>query len=277
MIFDLQILELSADLLAVVFLELLLLVLRVEQPIGRLNLALHRLDALDRVLHVVDQAAFDRFGELDAADALRQLDARAHRGEPRPAVLPLVPASSRPFGVSASFSSSFSEPRARFPHRVDLLLHLPAALFDALVGDLLVVEDDELADRPFARVQVVAELDDPLGHERRARDRLDHGQLAALDPARNLDFALAREERDGAHLAQIHAHRVVGLVERAGREVELQLLGAFAGPVDDLASSRRYFWSESMTSMPALPKVLKRSSSSSDDVISDGSSSFTSS
>ncbi len=42
-------------------------------------------------------------------------------------------------------------------------------------------------------------------------------------------------------------------------------------------SSRRYFWSESMTSMPALPNVLKRSSSSSEDVISDGSSSFTSS
>ena len=44
-----------------------------------------------------------------------------------------------------------------------------------------------------------------------------------------------------------------------------------------LTSSRRYFWSESMTSMPALPNVLKRSSSSSEEVISDGSSSFTSS
>src|SRR5262245_50829415 len=42
-------------------------------------------------------------------------------------------------------------------------------------------------------------------------------------------------------------------------------------------SSRRYFWSESMTSIPALPKVLKRSSSSSEDVISDGRSSLTSS
>src|SRR5207249_2686541 len=42
-------------------------------------------------------------------------------------------------------------------------------------------------------------------------------------------------------------------------------------------SSRMYFWSESMTSMPALPKVLKRSSSSSEEVISEGSSSLTSS
>src|SRR5215510_13849981 len=42
-------------------------------------------------------------------------------------------------------------------------------------------------------------------------------------------------------------------------------------------SSRMNFWSESMTSMPALPKVLKRSSSSSEEVISEGSSSLTSS
>ncbi len=41
--------------------------------------------------------------------------------------------------------------------------------------------------------------------------------------------------------------------------------------------SSRYFCSESTTSMPALPKVLNRSSSSSDEVMSDGSSSLTSS
>ena len=41
--------------------------------------------------------------------------------------------------------------------------------------------------------------------------------------------------------------------------------------------SSRYALSESTTSMPALPNALNRSSSSSDDVISDGSSSLTSS
>ena len=116
-----------------------------------------------------------------------------------------------------------------------------------------------------------------LAIERRARDRLDDRELAALDAPRDLDFAFAREQRHGAHLAQVHADRIVGLVERARREVELELLGAFRRAVDRLTSSRRYFWSESMTSMPALPKVLNRSSSSSDEVISDGSSSLTSS
>jgi hypothetical protein len=41
-------------------------------------------------------------------------------------------------------------------------------------------------------------------------------------------FAFAREERDGAHLAQIHADGVVRLVESARREIEL---GTFLGAV----------------------------------------------
>ena len=73
-----------------------------------------------------------------------------------------------------------------------------------------------------------------LRDERRARDRLDDGELAALDAPRDLDFALAREQRHGAHLAQVHADRIVGLVERARREIELELFGAFGRAVDRL-------------------------------------------
>jgi len=54
---------------------------------------------------------------------------------------------------------------------------------------------------------------------------LIHGELAALDTGRaDLDLALAGEQRHGAHLAQVHADRVVGLVEGARRQVELELL-----------------------------------------------------
>ena len=49
--------------------------------------------------------------------------------------------------------------------------------------------------------------------------------LPLLDALGDCDFALAREQRHRAHLAQVHADGIVGLVERAGREVEL---GAFA-------------------------------------------------
>src|SRR6267378_3550158 len=106
-----------------------------------------------------------------------------------------------------------SSTSARIAHRVDLLLHLPGALDDALVGDLFVVEDDQLADRALAGVQLIAEQDHFLRDERRSRNRLDDGELSALDPPRDLDFAFAREQRHRAHLAQVHADRVVGLVE----------------------------------------------------------------
>src|SRR5712691_11413367 len=59
-----------------------------------------------------------------------------------------------PLGVSASFCSRFSD-------GVDLLLHLLGSLGDTLVGDLLVVEDHQLADRALAGVELVAEVNHP--------------------------------------------------------------------------------------------------------------------
>jgi hypothetical protein len=42
------------------------------------------------------------------------------------------------------------------------------------------------------------------------------------------DFAFAGEQRDGAHLAEVHADGVVGLLEHAGGEVEFDVVGLFA-------------------------------------------------
>src|SRR5262249_19781026 len=223
------VLHLLEDVLALFVLEPQLLVLRADLALERLDLALHRLDALDGVLHLVDEAPLDRFGELDFADALRELDLRARRRPPALSILPLL-APRRPARRLGQLVAELLVVRARLANRVDLLLDLLRALDDPLVGDLLVVEDHELADGAFAAVELIAERDHPLGDDRRARDRFDDGELPALDPARDLDLALAREERDGAHLAQVHADRVVRLVERAGRQVELELLGAFGGP-----------------------------------------------
>ena len=98
---------------------------------------------------------------------------------------------------------------------------------------------------------------------------LQHRLLAALDALGDLDLALAGEQRHRAHLAQVHADGVVGLVEGARGEVELGALLA-------LAFSRN-FCSESTTSMPIDPNMEKMSSSSSEELISDGSMSLTSS
>ena len=181
-----------------------------------------------------------------------------------------------PFGVSRSFSSSFSEPpRALRTASICFWTCRDRSwIRSSVISSSLKMTSSRIVRSPVCSWSPSSITF--LAIERRARDRLDDRELAALDAPRDLDLAFAREQRHRAHLAQVHADRVVGLVERARREVELELLGAFAVR-SSVFSSRRYFWSESMTSMPALPNVLKRSSSSSDEVISEGSSSFTSS
>ena len=105
-------------------------------------------------------------------------------------------------------------------------------MLDLLVGDLFVVEDDQLADAALVGPQLLAHRHDRAGDRRRAGDRLDDGQLAALDALGDLDFAFAGEERHGAHLAQVHADGIVGLVEGARREVQLDFFGAFTGAIE---------------------------------------------
>ena len=57
--------------------------LGLELAVQQLNLTLNALDALDGILDEVDQTPLHRFGELDAANQLRELD-------PRPQSAPLV-------------------------------------------------------------------------------------------------------------------------------------------------------------------------------------------
>ncbi len=51
--------------------------------------------------------------------------------------------------------------------------------------------------------------------------------MAALDALGDFNFALAREQGNRAHFAQIHAHRIVGLFQRAGGQVELDVFAVF--------------------------------------------------
>ena len=136
-----------------------LLVLRVQQPIEGFDLALDRLDAFDGILHVVDQAALDRFGELDLADALdTSICARmAARGA---AILPLVACRRALRRLGELLVELLGAARAL--RTASICFCTCAALLDPLVGDLFVVEDDQLADRALAGVQLIAQLDDLL-------------------------------------------------------------------------------------------------------------------
>ena len=188
---------------------------------------------LDRLLDLVDQAALDGLGELDLADELRELDPRAQRFPADAAELPLV-ARRRAARRLLELLLALLEAHPRLPDGLDLAQDLTLAVFDLVVGQLFVDERHELADAPLVVLELIAHRHDRAGDRRRAGDRLDDRELAALDALGDLDFALAGEEGHRAHLAQVHADRVVGLVERAGRQVELELLGPFAGAVEQL-------------------------------------------
>ena len=77
------------------------------------------------------------------------------------------------------------------------------------------------------RLRSSPRADDLANHDGRAGDGLEYAQLAALDALGDFYFALAGEQRNRAHFAQVHAHRVVGFFEGPGRQVELDIFALF--------------------------------------------------
>jgi hypothetical protein len=76
------------------------------------------------------------------------------------------------------------------------------------------LEVDDLAQQDLAFVEFIAPDDDGLEGQRAFAQAGDHRLAASLDALGDGDFALARQKLDRAHLAQVHAHRVVGAVGR---------------------------------------------------------------
>src|SRR5690348_1075243 len=93
---------------------------------------------------------------------------------------------------------------------------------DFFFGELFIVELDNFLDGAHALAQVVADGNQFLDDNRGARDRAHHHKLPALDALGDSDFALARQQRDGAHLAQVHAYRIVGLFQRTRRQIQIR-------------------------------------------------------
>src|SRR5438874_10257629 len=110
------------------------------------------------------------------------------------------------------------------------------ALGHDLFRDLFLIEDHDLLDAAHAALQVFAQRQNLADNDRRARNGLEHAQLPALDAFGDLHFTFAGEQRHRAHLAHIHAHRVVGFFQLARGEIELHL---FAGLDIGLALGRR--------------------------------------
>src|SRR5450631_1157430 len=100
------------------------------------------------------------------------------------------------------------------PEPANLVDHLADALDVPLLVELCVLFVrvlDDLLDANLLLPQLVAQLEDLLDGDRRVEHDLQHAPLAVLDPLGDLDLALTGEQRHRPHLAQVHAHRVVGL------------------------------------------------------------------
>ncbi len=70
---------------------------------------------------------------------------------------------------------------------------------------------DDVLDADLVLAELVAEVDDLAHGDRAVQDRPEHHVLAVLDALGDLDLALAREERNAPHLAQVHPDWVVRL------------------------------------------------------------------
>ena len=107
-------------------------------------------------------------------------------------------------GASASASASAA------PRRPAVLARLAVG---AGVGRF---EIDDLAQQDLVVDQFVAPDDDGLEGQRAFAQAGDHRLAAGLDALGDGDFALARQQFDRTHFAQIHAHGIVGAVGGLG-------------------------------------------------------------
>ena len=153
------------------------------------------------------------------ADEIRHLDARASQVVTSVQVGALLRARD-----AFELGGLLHRQQVELSDLVDLLERFPGFRFDLFFGQFFVVELDDFLDRPGAVAQILADLQKLLQDQRRTRDGFQHEQLPALDPLRDRHFAFARQQRNGAHLAQVHANGVVGLFECSGSQVEVAVL-----------------------------------------------------
>ena len=85
------------------------------------------------------------------------------------------------------------------------------------------VEIDDVAQQQPVLVQCLAPGDDRADCQRIFANPADHHLAPGLDPLGDGDLALARQQFDRAHLAQIHAHRIVGAADIVVVEIASRL------------------------------------------------------
>ena len=85
----------------------------------------------------------------------------------------------------------------------------PLGIGDSAFFD--VAQIDDVVEFFSAPAQLLGQFEHHELNQRRTADGLLHPQLAALHAPGQIDFAFARQQRNRAHFAQVHAYRVVGI------------------------------------------------------------------
>src|SRR5579872_6115699 len=217
-----QLLHVGAQLarLAAVFLLLVVVAGGVRLLFQVVDLALQGAQRIHRLIHPVNQAL-----ALDIGDAQVAHGARHAHHFPRqvPAITAVILGPL--FAVDGlELFQQLVDFLVVLGHLVNAAHHVLEAVLQDFVGDLFLVEGDDFLDGAHAAAKVVAQGEDFPDHDGRAGKRLKHSVLAALDALGNFHFAFAGEQRNGAHFAQVHAHRVVGFFQRPRSQVELDVL-----------------------------------------------------
>ena len=96
------------------------------------------------------------------------------------------------------------------PDRLDLHARLSGSSLEPGGGQLPVAMGDEPPNEALVLPQRVAQSTDLLHEAGGVRDRPHHRPVATFDPLRQGDFFVARQERNPAHLSEIHSHDVTG-------------------------------------------------------------------
>src|SRR5437763_1025927 len=80
------------------------------------------------------------------------------------------------------------------------------------------IEGDDFLDRAHSTAEVFAQAKYFSDNDGRAGKGLQYAVLSTLNSLGDFDFALASEQRNRTHLAQVHADGVVGFFEGARGE-----------------------------------------------------------
>src|SRR6266542_1097100 len=162
------------------------------------------------VLEDSDGAVQDGRREVGRADQLGHrgdllVDGGLDAGEALCAALDRARLELQPFDVLVQGADLLEAPQ----HPLDSLGGAVVQIFFLVVGNV-----DELGDHAGIAAGVFQELQQLFENNGVVGERLVDLCLALLDALGDSDLALAVEELDRPHLAQVHAHRVVGLFDR---------------------------------------------------------------